>query len=214
MPNSNRQRTLAGEIPEELIVTHILPKITDGACVGRCRCVCKSWRDLLSGPSLIRYHKMRSPDSSSSSSDYQILITGVDYKGWKTYSLHSAETLEPLLPTPNSIMLLPSTELHRDLVLMKVVGCCNGLFCLSGFDLDASMQLILWNPATSETKVLPPPSSPHVYLLPAVGFGFDSQTNDYKVFRQRNRREDCYYLPLYLMEVYSLRKDSWRVLEG
>ncbi|CAL1396933.1 unnamed protein product [Linum trigynum] len=211
---SKRESALAAEIPEELVMTHILPKITDGACVGRCRCVCRSWRDLLSGTSLIRRHKLlRSPDSSSSDDDYQIMITGVDEKRRDSYRLHSADTLEPLLRPPISTMLLPSTKLHHhDSRRTEVVGCCNGLFCLSAAD-SSGGGLILWNPTTSETKVLPPPSRPphDTYLLP-VGFGFDSETNDYKVFKQVER--ECSSMPPYLMEVYSLRKGSWRVLEG
>ncbi|CAL1396939.1 unnamed protein product [Linum trigynum] len=216
MPNSKRRRTLAAEIPKELIAAHILPKVTDGACLGRCRCICRSWRDLLSGPSLLRQHKLqRPPDSTSSSSssdDYQIMVTGFHKQSSRTYRLHSAETLEPLLPTPNSTtMLLPSTG-----NLLEVVGCCKGLLCLfsesySYFN-GHVRELILWNPATSESKLLPdPPSRPHDDLVP-VGFGFDSETNDYKVFRQVGR--DHYFMPPYLMEVYSLRKDSWRISEG
>ncbi|CAL1382542.1 unnamed protein product [Linum trigynum] len=101
MRNSKRKSSPGGdcpaEIPEEVIMSDILLKITDGECLGRCRCVCRSWRDYLSAPSLIR-HKLLLP-TPDSRSDCEIMIPGSVNDD---YRLYSPDTLELLTPNYSS----------------------------------------------------------------------------------------------------------------
>ncbi|KAE8021693.1 hypothetical protein FH972_007563 [Carpinus fangiana] len=99
---------------------------------------------------------------------------------------------------------------------VQVFGACNGIICLAAtLWKDGKMiwgyeQLVLWNPATRESKMLPPIHRPSD--LPDhfshIGFGFDSKTNDYKVVRI------LHYKSQYEVAVYSLSADSWRVIDS
>ncbi|KAK8654652.1 hypothetical protein V6N13_107259 [Hibiscus sabdariffa] len=99
------------------------------------------------------------------------------------------------------------------------LGPCNGILCLH----DVDDKVALWNPSTREFKILPqssiqcPPSANIDFGC--SGFGYDSQTDDYKVVRfaaiyfgghdehyngyvEFDRNEK--------VELYSLRSDSWK----
>ncbi|KAL2465215.1 F-box/kelch-repeat protein [Abeliophyllum distichum] len=78
-------------------------------------------------------------------------------------------------------------------------------------------EFLLWNPATRETKDIPNSSIPlpsNVDIdLYQVGFGFDSNTRDYKVvklMRKLNMDQNCDYH----VEVYTLSTNSWRKIEA
>ncbi|CAI0397335.1 unnamed protein product, partial [Linum tenue] len=77
---------------------------------------------------------------------------------------------------------------------------------------------ILWNPTTSETKVLPPTifNRRHTSAwVNTVGFGFDPETNDYKVVRRINYFEDqASPMDCFFVELYSLTTDSWKEIHG
>ncbi|CAN0907674.1 hypothetical protein LINGRAHAP2_LOCUS24929 [Linum grandiflorum] len=95
----------------------------------------------------------------------------------------------------------------------KIVGCCDGIFCIYEKVVVGNptiySRITLWNPTTGETKVLPEPEVPHPSCLYEwqieVGFGFDPQTNDYKVVAGFSSTISC---------IYSLRNNSWRRLES
>ncbi|KAK6928165.1 F-box associated domain, type 1 [Dillenia turbinata] len=83
----------------------------------------------------------------------------------------------------------------------KIIGPCNGIYCLYG-----TSKIILWNPSSREVKYLPPVSLGHNI---GIGFGFDPETCDYKVFIPRicpqsiNEGE---------VDLYSLKSNTWRKL--
>uniref|UniRef100_A0A2N9GW05 F-box domain-containing protein n=1 Tax=Fagus sylvatica TaxID=28930 RepID=A0A2N9GW05_FAGSY len=66
---------------------------------------------------------------------------------------------------------------------VRLVGSVNGLVCLHD---TYWHHVLIWNPATGETKVLPGNRLDYIpmdYCFGStdVGFGFDAKTNDYKV---------------------------------
>ncbi|GAU34078.1 hypothetical protein TSUD_255740 [Trifolium subterraneum] len=100
----------------------------------------------------------------------------------------------------------------------------NGILCLKhGF--TRTYQVVLWNPTTGETKVIPP--SPIENRRPdrdswrfLHGFGYDHVNDDYKVIQMIDYFpddqddednmvwEDRSYDPLW--EIYSLKSNSWK----
>ncbi|XP_059436798.1 F-box/kelch-repeat protein At3g06240-like [Corylus avellana] len=99
-----------------------------------------------------------------------------------------------------------------------VVGSCNGLVCLYARSLD-EFEVVIWNPATRETKVVPKSNLPR--LLPAgyktiidsIEFGFDAKTNDYKIINLLTPYDmlaNSFTERIIQSEVYSLSADSWR----
>ncbi|CAL1385254.1 unnamed protein product [Linum trigynum] len=191
------------ELPEDLI-NEILSRVPIGQWTGRFRCVCKSWRALISDPSFILREK-------SADSGLQILINSINNNDDRSvYHLYSADTLEPLLPSPVQLPFNPEKPIEDNYRYwnrpIRIAGSCNGLVFIA----DCAYDLILWNPATSETKLVP--NSPfHLGgILEAVGFGFDPESDDYKIVRQFVSDEGP--PGLYSSEVYCLRTDSWTKL--
>ncbi|CAI0394228.1 unnamed protein product, partial [Linum tenue] len=96
----------------------------------------------------------------------------------------------------------------------EVRCCCKGVFCLADGDGSGLSNIILWNPATAQTKLLPISTlggNAYARRREAIGFGFDPEKNDYKVVRTLlcfTADEDIDEFS----EVYSLKNDSWRIL--
>ncbi|KAL2456234.1 F-box/kelch-repeat protein [Forsythia ovata] len=94
---------------------------------------------------------------------------------------------------------------------IRVTGSCHGLFCIH---YDRDDEFLLWNPATREIKDISNSSIPLPRNVDAelyqVGFGFDSNTRDYKVVKLMRLDENCDYH----VEVYTLSTNSWRKIEA
>ncbi|CAL1397200.1 unnamed protein product [Linum trigynum] len=201
---------MSDEIPEELI-TGILSKLQVSSSIARFRCVCKSWRRLLSDPSFIRKNNL-----ASSASDHQFMVEWTDRTGDVFRHVHrliSPDTLEPLLPSPLQLPFDQNRPRRAgDCPSFSVVGCCNGLLCIVEYRGRKDEDLILWNPATSEFRVLPPSpvaNPSREFLIGAVGFGFDSERDDYRIVRQFFFDELGIGRRHYISEVYSLRNNCW-----
>ncbi|KAM5576976.1 F-box protein CPR1 [Rosa sericea] len=109
---------------------------------------------------------------------------------------------------------------------VHIVGHCNGIICLLLGVLANSFQLLLWNPAIQEFKLLPPlPYLQDVdwertlWFKYVHGFGYDLKLNEYKVVNiglvsPEDFREDGYVIfhppkPA----IYTLSTDSWREIK-
>ncbi|XP_045833124.1 F-box protein CPR1-like [Trifolium pratense] len=126
----------------------------------------------------------------------------------------------------NSVHLDWPSQFQEDYIHIFIVGSVsiNGILCLKhGF--TRTSQVVLWNPTTSETKVIPP--SPIENRRPdrnpwhfLHGFGYDHVSDDYKVIQMIEYFpgyqgdmiwEDRSYDPSW--EIYSLKTNSWKKLD-
>jgi F-box interacting protein len=195
------------EIPEDLL-PEILSRLPV-KCLLRFKCVCKSWYALITNPNFITKHLTW---ATSHKTQRGAILNCWDSMGYPRVSTLSNETLE----------LSGDVDLEQLFQLrvggLTVIGPCNGILCLSGCpsltygerEFDDYELLVLWNPATRESKI---PSPIHRQLdMPDLtstfGFGFDPNTNDYKVVRILNFDSQCEVL------VYSLSADSWRMIDS
>ncbi|CAI0412400.1 unnamed protein product [Linum tenue] len=199
------------EIPTDTCID-ILTRLPDAATVARCRCVCKSWSSLLSDPSFLLKILL---SSDGGGGDRVVMILALMRDRHLRYSLYSPETftllsssssaaLIPLPWPPHPVGCLPPCDPFR------LVGHSNGIFCLTDGKTLTS-DFYLWNPTTSETKLLRraplyPPHQQRGKYLWACMFGFDPESNDFKVVRISTVRSST---DLRFTEVYSLRNDSW-----
>ncbi|CAN0891475.1 F-box protein CPR1 [Linum grandiflorum] len=187
-------------LPQDLI-DDILPRITPEATV-RFRCLCKSWRRLLSDPKFI--HRILQGESHES---LQIIIT--KRRELKLIYCLLSDNLVPYA-TPLDGVYLQSLDVPVDLKGdPKIMGCCGGLLWITRKTSADATEVLLWNPSTSETKILPEVSRVLCDVVEVkrelIGFGFDSRTMDYKVVRMI--RSDNMKVGV---EVYSLRNNSWK----
>ncbi|CAI0466506.1 unnamed protein product [Linum tenue] len=191
------------QIPDALI-TDILFRLPLSPCTVRFRCLSKSWCDFLTKPSSIA----KTLSSSASPPDHQFLFEWIERTENRSVRFHSWHPSD----TPERIQMPfdPAKPRRPD---VRFAGCCNGLLCLIQWD-GKQDDPILWNPATSETKIVPP--SPFERRSDcsssAIGFGFDPESNDYKIVRPLYI-ESCCFRSLYFLEIYSLRNDSWTKLD-
>ncbi|CAN0897059.1 F-box/kelch-repeat protein At3g06240 [Linum grandiflorum] len=203
-------------LPEDL-TTDILERLPTVSAAIRLRSVSKSWQSLLSDHKFI----FRNPNVED---QLKILITGfgenyqntIDYVDKLHYSLRSYETLHE--ETRGKTPLVHWTPTWENYVFLS---CCDGIFCLSGTTEEIVSEILLWNPATSESISLPPypfpiPRNPQQNLLlchEIIGFGFDPQTNDYKVVHKIEFFDDVEdHDAIVHAEVYSLTNGSWKIL--
>jgi F-box interacting protein len=173
----------------------------------RCKCVSKSWYALVTNPSFISKHLKISHNLNRGGA---ILRRGGGLDQPRLSTL-SNETLE----VSGDVDL--SQWFQDEVSMVSMFGPCNGILCLSctlwnmrdGYsDCD---RLVLWNPATRESKILPPihRQLDMPDLIPTFGFGFDPKTNDYKVVRiMKFGYQQCE------VQVYHLSTNSWRVLDS
>nr|XP_023910101.1 F-box/kelch-repeat protein At3g23880-like [Quercus suber] len=92
-----------------------------------------------------------------------------------------------------------------------LVGSCNGILCFTDFIISKSEDVYLWNPSIRKFKRLPNTCLTQLSKV-ALGFGYDSQNNDYKVVRFSWAISGKPKPPLEV-EVYSLSSDSWKRIE-
>lgn len=104
-------------------------------------------------------------------------------------------------------------------------GSCNGVICL---DSGGGEEALFWNPTTNDVKFLPKSQIPrpecvhpsNVFsCVTSTGFGFDSESQDYKYIRwidhHFERWSDHFESWRYedtgrSTELYSLKNDSWK----
>ncbi|XP_059436796.1 putative F-box protein At3g10430 [Corylus avellana] len=197
---------MANELPEEL-VTEILLYLPVVSLL-RFNCVCKSWYALITHQNFIRKHLLHNKNNST-----LLLLWEDETSEDDAVSTLSCETLQLSLTQP---LPLRFTE------VTSIVGSCDGIVCLSD---DDALNVVIWNPATKETKVVPKSSlsrfSYDYHIKSGIGFGFDAKTSDYliiKFFSLFDSNESDYYeghVPCYtISEVYSLSADSWRKVDS
>ncbi|KAE8674668.1 Detected protein of unknown function [Hibiscus syriacus] len=102
-----------------------------------------------------------------------------------------------------------------------VHGHCNGILCLADLG-GLGNNVSLWNPSTREFKIIPqttvqrPPGLLDFSTFNSLGFGYDSQTDDFKVVRsvtnyfEENLDEGLMEDWNGQVELYSLKSDSWK----
>ncbi|XP_059450700.1 F-box protein CPR1-like [Corylus avellana] len=170
------------DLPEDLSM-EILSRLPVKSLM-RCKCISKSWYALITNPSFITMHlTSHNPNRRAA-----ILRRGGGLEHLRLSTL-SNETLEVSGNVDLSQLFLDEVS------KVSIFGPCNGILCFSGTlwkNRDGHCdygRLVLWNPATRESKLLPPfPRQSDLYFFSNLGFGFDPKTNDYKVVRIMNFR--------------------------
>lgn len=162
----------------------------------RCRCVCKSWRQLLCDPHFVEAHLNHISQHHS-----KLLPVTSDC----FYSVDYEEgSLSNAVPRKFPLTNIPPPY-------TRIWGSCNGMLCVAVrrktkvSDDKTLVKLFLWNPATGDYKILPN-ADPSVDDLQIVGFGYDSSLDDYRIVTIIT----CDYRPR--VDMYSLKTNSWKFI--
>ncbi|KAF8015780.1 hypothetical protein BT93_H1346 [Corymbia citriodora subsp. variegata] len=195
---------MAESLPEDMIMEILLR--LPAKSLGRFKCVCKRWRFLISKRGFAKSHLQRlkagDPITSQriivgSSCDRDIPLETVDYEALDGGG-------EGRVVEPHGI--IPFQE------RCCIVGSCDGMVCLVG-----PRSFLIYNPTTRVYIELP--GSHFNFNRDELfselrdgrycGFGYDSQSDDYKVVKIVEVDDTDEY-PEWEAAIFSLRSGSWR----
>ncbi|KAJ9558175.1 hypothetical protein OSB04_012789 [Centaurea solstitialis] len=172
---------MAIELPVELIV-HILSMLPAKSLL-RCRLVCKSWLNLMSST---EFKVMHLHNFNQLNPRYFVRRMDNCFAVEELYDVHFDD---------EAFGLDIGTEIEfpfdrcRVNICYRIIGCCNGVVCLSddGEFIEGAFGLfniILWNPSIRRKLTLPHPMFYSLRFenpIVVLGFGYDKMSDDYKV---------------------------------
>ncbi|GLT40791.1 hypothetical protein SLA2020_148990 [Shorea laevis] len=198
-------------VPEDLIVD-IFAKLPVKSLI-RFMCLSKSCYQAISDPQFFRLHLHH---SNQSNKQFVLQISG------------GPLTLQSLSFCHHQLLREPVT-LDQPILLLsdwrwEMVGSCNGVLCFTTSPQSIHYLGIL-NPSIKKLKLVLFPnleysfypsiglyrSLDETYISTEIGFGFDSRTSEFKIviiFREFDSER------WRQVQVYSLRKNSWKVLSN
>ncbi|CAL2269092.1 unnamed protein product [Prunus armeniaca] len=191
------------------ILIDILARLPAKSLV-RFLCTCKSWSDLISSPSFVSTHLYRNVTKHAHvyllclhHPNFECVVDPDDpyLEEELQWSLFSNETFKLCSKLSHP---LGSTNRYG------IYGSSNGLVCISDEILNFDSPIHIWNPSVK--KFTSPPMSTNInvkFTYVALQFGFHPSLNDYKVVRMMRTNKGAL-----AVEVYTLRTDSWKMIEA
>ncbi|XP_010466752.1 PREDICTED: F-box/kelch-repeat protein At3g23880 [Camelina sativa] len=181
------------EMVEEILLRLPVKSLT------RFKCVCSSWRSLISETLFALKHASileASKATTSKKSPYGVITTSrYHLKSCCVNSLYNESTVD--------VSEHDGELLGRD--YYQVVGTCHGLVC---FHVDYDKSLYLWNPTTKLQQRLSGSdleTSEDEFVV-TYGFGYDESEDDYKVVALLQQRQQVKIEA----KIYSTREKLWR----
>ncbi|XP_057448180.1 F-box/kelch-repeat protein At3g23880-like [Lotus japonicus] len=168
----------------------------------RFRCVCKSWKSLISDPRFAKKHLRCSPKTDFTRHHLILHYNTSSRRRRKDY----VHTDYPLLSVLNAAMPTPTTTTTTQFKfdqnnLHSIVGSCDGIICIVA---DYGNSIILWNPSIRRFNILPSSmESPRLY-----GFGYDNLSDTYKIVAI-----SCYSDYQTQVKVHTLGTHCWRKIQ-
>ncbi|XP_050253453.1 F-box/kelch-repeat protein At3g23880-like isoform X1 [Quercus robur] len=204
-PKILRRRTRRDDLPEE-IVLEILARLPVKSLL-KFRCVCKTWYSYITNPNFISTHLLCY--NNNHDGGYVIHMPKATFSMAYFHLPHSQICTLAFDRTFETIseFRIPFTF---ESGYPSLVGSCNGILCFTDFIISKSKDVYLWNPSIRKFKRLPNTCLTQLSNV-ALGFGYDSQNNDYKVVRFSWTIAKPKPPPE--VEVYSLSSDSWKIIE-
>uniref|UniRef100_A0A7C8ZJK2 F-box domain-containing protein n=1 Tax=Opuntia streptacantha TaxID=393608 RepID=A0A7C8ZJK2_OPUST len=193
-------------LPDDLLL-EILVRLPVSSLL-RFRCVSRSWCTFITGPTFISAHIHH----NSIANRYRVLVRIFDPEADKKVQYKLCQDNESM----DEIMAIDSPCVSQINDFFRMVGCVNGLVCLSDDIVEETDALILWNPIIRRFLTLPQPNADIVSAdmgRYVYGFGFDSLVNDYKVIRilyHGNQNFEASELEA-LTAIFRLSRGSWEI---
>nr|BAJ41468.1 S-haplotype specific F-box protein 3 [Prunus persica] len=173
-------------------------------------CTCKSWSDLIGSSSFVSTHLHRNVTKHD-----HVYLLCLHYSNFELqadpddpyvkqefqWSLFSNQTFEQCFKVSHP---LGSTEHY------VIYGSSNGLVCISDEILNFDSPIHIWNPSVRKLRTTPMSTNINIkFSLLSLQFGFHPEVNDYKAVRMMRTNKNTM-----AVEVYSLRTNSWKMIEA
>lgn len=157
-------------IPYELLVD-ILVRLPVASLL-RFKSVCKSWNSLITNPSFVTKHLNHSKTNSEK------ILFGLCTEGNDQRPYLLCRDNEQFRDELSELKFLIPLDLP--LHYFRIVGSLNGILCLRVPLISEISTIILWNPSTRKSIIVPKPEFLHNFVL---GFGLQPATHDYKLVK-------------------------------
>ncbi|KZV50796.1 F-box/kelch-repeat protein-like [Dorcoceras hygrometricum] len=218
-PNLEDEIVIGRTLPPELL-TEILLRLPVKSLL-RFTAVSKGWLSLISSTQFAKTHLKYATKNKLFTHDRLIFGSRTYPMDLITCSLHSAVADSGL-----SGSIYPEIDEHVQVQavcwdypivepddVIWLLGSCHGLVCVSLL----ANTIMLWNPMTRRSKVLPDSGTEmdFEYIGLTYGFGYDELHDDYKVveFFSFERVAGSHVLDIQV-KVYSLKSNSWKTLSN
>ncbi|CAN4126605.1 unnamed protein product [Withania somnifera] len=170
----------------------------------RFKCVSKFWETLIDEPYLSRKHLSHTKNDQK-------------FQNFLFYQLRPEEPIFSIYCVQLTSAQLVANVRELDFPLndvepryCEVRCCCNGLVIISVCENIAECRkLLLWNPLTRESIVLPTPEI-SMKGFPCFGMNFDSASGDYKILKIHQVGNEGRKSP---GEILTLKSGSWRKID-
>ncbi|KAI4298895.1 hypothetical protein L6164_032408 [Bauhinia variegata] len=190
-----------------------------------CRCVCKTFRKLVTDAYFANLYISRAPTSFVVVTEQLRLFWIECFSGphclnpasssasrfAEVGNPSSSETLgSGIDQIGNQIDRLEEKFTKRYIRLeidMKLVNSCNGFLCLYHSDMENRNLYYLCNPILGEFVMLPPTLSDGHQFLGFSAFGYDPKSKKYKILQLVQKLDKV------VGELYTLGENSWRIIE-
>ncbi|KAJ0540774.1 putative F-box domain-containing protein [Helianthus annuus] len=193
-------------LPHDILID-ILSRLP-AKSLGQFKSVSKHWSSLISSPSFIKLHHRRAL-SDTNTNHSRVLIMS-------THSLHSVNYESPSCyegidddddnnNNNSNAMISLKDPLEKESVGEKALGSCYGLV----FFVCYNDVILLWNPTTQKTRLIPDPITPFSNATRFYGLGYDFSIDDYKMVRASHSISS----DTITSQVFSLKTGSWRTIQ-
>ena len=195
------------EMPElpPLIIMDIFSRLPITTIL-QCKCVCKTWFNIISDPYFTKLHHARAPVSLI------LRASGNFFSRWYVLALEGWDKHDSFVP----LKQLPREIGHLGEAL-QFETWCNGLLCTSAYCPKNSVTNYVLNVITGEYMSLPKPEPKSDGFKRTIrGFGFSQATKRYKVIQEiyEDRKplatHQHHHTSHSQLEVYTLGTENWR----
>ncbi|KAK1435364.1 hypothetical protein QVD17_01125 [Tagetes erecta] len=188
-------------LPRDILID-ILSRLP-AKSLGRLKSVSKYWLFLISSADLIKLHHNRALFDTNTIHSRVFIMS--------THSMHSVNYASPSCyegvddsDDAKAIISLKD-PLQKESVGEKELGSCYGLIFFVCFD-DC---ILLWNPTTQKTRLIPDPLTPFSDGTRFYGLGYDFSIDDYKMVRGFRSASSNFLSS----QVFNLKTGSWRTVQ-
>ncbi|XP_057442012.1 F-box/kelch-repeat protein At3g23880-like [Lotus japonicus] len=201
-------------VPDELIWEILL--LLPVKSLIRFKCVCKSWKLIISDHQFVKSHLGRSSANTTNFAHIKLLSETRVYYSKHGYKLHVSHYSVSLLFSPQ----YPKGHLFHPIATdFDLLGVCNGLvsFTNSIYKSPWACYVCFWNPAIRLWSKMSLPLPLPIQQLPSnsiFGFGYDRVSDTYKVVTGFYYNNDSQVGMQSVVNVYDMRDSCWRSIQS
>ncbi|XP_076951691.1 F-box/kelch-repeat protein At3g06240-like [Bidens hawaiensis] len=188
------------DIPRDILID-ILSRLP-AKSLGQFKSVSKYWLSLISSEEFIKFHHHQALFDTNTNHSRVFVIS--------THSLHSINYESPScyegIDDDNARSIISLTDpFEKESVIEKKLGSCVGLI----FSVCYDDCILLWNPTTEKTRVIPDPLTPFSDATRFFGLGYDFSIDDYKMVSASRSMSSN----IISCQVFNLKTGSWRMVQ-